>query len=385
MRSEDQVIIVEGYMDLVSLYQAGVRNVVATMGTALTPDQCRLIKRITKNVVVLFDGDSAGIEAAEKSLPLLLEAELYPKGLTLPDQQDPDDYVKKYGCEALVTMLQQAPDLFSLVTKNWMQGYTGEASEKVRLCDRLQDIFKAIKDQRLKQLYLEEIAKKLSVTIAWLQQAVEPRVGTGRTSDSTGASLEAAKVLRTSTSGPSNKDAADNTGPNITNVDLEKDLPRPAKYSLKGATRSELILMSLAIKTRANMDLFIKENMQNSVTHPGALGVLQKAQEVYRHEPAKFDKLVSLFVSEVDFPDGLFTESLLKMKDAEMTKNVVNVDLMDSLTEHKLMRDCSKRNKQSQLKLQAKQLLKDLKSGVDSETLEQIMNVQRDRYSLNKN
>ncbi len=72
IRSEDAVLIVEGYMDLISLYQVGIRNVVATMGTALTPDHGRFLKRLTKNVVVLFDGDSAGQEAAERSLPLLL-------------------------------------------------------------------------------------------------------------------------------------------------------------------------------------------------------------------------------------------------------------------------------------------------------------------------
>ncbi len=59
-------LIVEGYMDLVSLYQAGIRNVVATMGTALTPDHGKMLKRMTKNVVALFDGDSAGMEAAER-------------------------------------------------------------------------------------------------------------------------------------------------------------------------------------------------------------------------------------------------------------------------------------------------------------------------------
>ena len=115
IRSDDQVIVVEGYMDLVSLYQAGFRNVVATMGTALTSDHGRMLSRITKNVVVLFDGDSAGQDAAERSLPILLAAGLFPKGLILPDELDPDDFVKERGAEALRTMIQEASDLFPMI------------------------------------------------------------------------------------------------------------------------------------------------------------------------------------------------------------------------------------------------------------------------------
>ncbi|MBV2167493.1 MAG: DNA primase, partial [Bdellovibrio sp.] len=172
IRSEDMALIVEGYMDLVSLYQAGIRNVVATMGTALTPDHGKMLKRMTKNVVALFDGDSAGMEAAERSLPILLAADLYPKGLTLPNNMDPDDYVKKYGAEALKAELEKAPDLFVMILARWMEGYRGEASEKVKLADKLKPLFEVVPDQRLRDLYLAEAAQKMSVTLPWLRQAV---------------------------------------------------------------------------------------------------------------------------------------------------------------------------------------------------------------------
>ena len=81
IRSEDFVIIVEGYMDAVALYQAGFKNVVAIMGTAMTADHCKMIKRMTPHVLMLLDGDQAGKTAAERSLPILLSQGLYPRGL----------------------------------------------------------------------------------------------------------------------------------------------------------------------------------------------------------------------------------------------------------------------------------------------------------------
>jgi DNA primase len=127
IRSEDAVIIVEGYMDLVSLFQAGLKNVAASMGTALTAEHAKLIKRLTTNVVVLFDSDEAGQRAAERSLPLLLAAGLYPKGLILTDAKDPDEYVTKFGMESLKQKIDTSPELFNMVLQMWMSDYKWEA------------------------------------------------------------------------------------------------------------------------------------------------------------------------------------------------------------------------------------------------------------------
>ncbi|QCX53731.1 DNA primase [Elizabethkingia sp. JS20170427COW] len=101
---ENQCLLVEGYMDVISLHQAGIENVVASSGTALTKEQIKLIKRLTPNVTLLFDGDAAGIKASFRSIDLLLEAGMNIKVMLFPDGHDPDsfaksfpqDYVKKY-------------------------------------------------------------------------------------------------------------------------------------------------------------------------------------------------------------------------------------------------------------------------------------------------
>ncbi|MBC7867796.1 MAG: DNA primase, partial [Gloeobacteraceae cyanobacterium ES-bin-316] len=96
----DECLLVEGYTDVVSLYQAGVENVVASGGTSLTTDQLRLIKKYCNNLTIIYDGDSAGIKAALRGLDLALEERLNVKLVLIPDKEDPDSYVNKIGAEA---------------------------------------------------------------------------------------------------------------------------------------------------------------------------------------------------------------------------------------------------------------------------------------------
>lgn len=95
----DECLLVEGYTDVVSLHQAGIENVVASGGTSLTPDQLRLIKKYTKNLTIIYDGDSAGIKAAMRGLDLALDEGLNVKLVLIPDKEDPDSYVNKIGAE----------------------------------------------------------------------------------------------------------------------------------------------------------------------------------------------------------------------------------------------------------------------------------------------
>lgn len=96
----DECLLVEGYTDVISLHQAGIENVMASGGTALTPDQLRLIRKFTRNLTIIYDGDAAGIKAAMRGLDLALEEGLNVKLVLIPDQEDPDSYVNKVGAVA---------------------------------------------------------------------------------------------------------------------------------------------------------------------------------------------------------------------------------------------------------------------------------------------
>ena len=105
---EDRIILVEGYMDVVSLHQAGIKTAVASLGTALTPEQAALIKRYTKNVILSYDADSAGQNAADRGLDILYGEGIKAKVLKVPDGKDPDEFVKKYGRKAFAELIDNA-------------------------------------------------------------------------------------------------------------------------------------------------------------------------------------------------------------------------------------------------------------------------------------
>ncbi|HNQ34688.1 MAG TPA: DNA primase [bacterium] len=117
IQQKGELLLVEGYLDLIKVYQHGFRNVAAGLGTALTPTQARLIRRFTDRVVLLYDGDRAGRLAARRNLEVLLANDLEISVVTLPDQADPDSYLDQHGPEALNKILagdRKNPLLFQL-------------------------------------------------------------------------------------------------------------------------------------------------------------------------------------------------------------------------------------------------------------------------------
>jgi len=117
IQREDRAILVEGYFDVVSLAQAGIQEVVATCGTALTPDQLRILRRFSPRVIALFDADQAGIKAAVRSMPLFAEAQMEALRIDIPGAKDPDELVREQGAEAFRILLAKPEPLMELVIR----------------------------------------------------------------------------------------------------------------------------------------------------------------------------------------------------------------------------------------------------------------------------
>ena len=117
IQRRDRVIVVEGYFDVLSLFQAGFPETVATCGTALTAAHARQLQRLTGTAIALFDGDEAGIRAADRSLPLFLEAGLEARHLELPDAKDPDEFVQHFGADAFEAHLKGSVPLIEMVIR----------------------------------------------------------------------------------------------------------------------------------------------------------------------------------------------------------------------------------------------------------------------------
>lgn len=157
----NEVIIVEGYMDTISLYQAGFKNVVASMGTSLTQDQARLIKRYTDNVLISYDGDAAGQKANMRGLDVLKSNGLNVKVVPLPDGLDPDDVIKQRGAEAYRQCLDNATPLidyklttvgkgFDLTKADDKRKYVQEAIKVIKTADSVseqEELLKSLRDK----------------------------------------------------------------------------------------------------------------------------------------------------------------------------------------------------------------------------------------------
>ncbi len=128
----NEVIVVEGYMDTISLYQAGFKNVVASMGTSLTQEQARLIKRYTNNVLISYDGDAAGQKANMRGLEILKGEGLNVKVVPLPDGLDPDDVIKQRGAEGYRKCLESALPLIDYKLKTLARGFDLKRAEDKR-------------------------------------------------------------------------------------------------------------------------------------------------------------------------------------------------------------------------------------------------------------
>jgi len=187
IRKIDRAILVEGYMDLVSLFQSGVKNVVASSGTSLTDEQVQLLSRFTKNIIILFDADPAGQKASLRSIEILLKQDFDVKVIALPKGEDPDSYIIKYGKEKFDEEVTRAKNFLEYQTAQFEeQGKFEDPSEMTKAIRELVQTLALVNDELKRSLLMKTIAKKFNLREklieselnAFLQQ--EKRTGTVR-------------------------------------------------------------------------------------------------------------------------------------------------------------------------------------------------------------
>lgn len=160
----DECFIVEGYTDVISLNQAGIENAVAPCGTALTPEQIRLAGRYTKNLTLLFDGDDAGISAALKAIPLILEEGLHVRIVLFPDKEDPDSYSRKYGAEQTMDFIRKsAVDFVEFKSKLVLQAAGNDPIRKAGLIHEVVELIAKVADPILRSTYVKRCSRLLDI------------------------------------------------------------------------------------------------------------------------------------------------------------------------------------------------------------------------------
>ena len=161
---KDTCYLVEGYTDVISLHQAGIENVVASSGTSLTVEQIRLIGRYTKNITVLYDGDSAGIKASLRGTDLILEEGLNVKIVLFPDGDDPDSYARKYPASDVVDFIERsAKDFVVFKTGLLMEEVSNDPVRKAGLIRNVVETIAKIPDQILRSMYVKQCSSLMEI------------------------------------------------------------------------------------------------------------------------------------------------------------------------------------------------------------------------------
>lgn len=162
--NEKSLILTEGYMDTISLYQAGFKNVAAVLGTALGIKHARLIKNHFESVILLFDSDEAGVKAVLRAIPILNSVGLDVKVLQVENAKDPDEYIKKFGAHAFSDLLAKAIDSIGFQIKLEKAKYNLEnVSDKVKFTRAVSQIISGLQDTIQKEIYINEISKSLQI------------------------------------------------------------------------------------------------------------------------------------------------------------------------------------------------------------------------------
>ncbi|MDA9812142.1 DNA primase, partial [Flavobacteriaceae bacterium] len=170
---EDVCYLVEGYTDVIQMYQQGVENVVSSSGTALTSEQIRLIRRLTSNIVVLFDGDAAGLRAAIRGIDLILEQGMNVKVCTFPVGEDPDSFAKSHTLEEIKEYLKnEAKDFIQFKTDLLLQEADNDPVKKSNTVRELVQSISKIPDPIKQEIYIKQCASTMDVSEAVLFNAL---------------------------------------------------------------------------------------------------------------------------------------------------------------------------------------------------------------------
>ncbi|MBN1901611.1 DNA primase, partial [Candidatus Sumerlaeota bacterium] len=179
LREDQPVLLVEGYMDLIALYKHGFQTGVATLGTALTDDQARLLKRFTKEVVFVYDGDEAGQKAMIRGCEVFLGQSLSVKVVTLPEMDDPDTFLAKHGKEQFSNILETKRDFLDFFLETGRKMYNLNTPEgKINMLDLLKPMLSRVHQPILFDDYIRRLSEALKIELKLILKHIKARTTT---------------------------------------------------------------------------------------------------------------------------------------------------------------------------------------------------------------
>lgn len=326
IRLNSEALVVEGYMDVVGLFEAGVTNAIAPMGTALTLEHCREIKSLSQKVVTVFDPDAAGVSAWHRSVSLFLEAGLFAKDVSLKDGLDPDEFVKKFGAKAFYQLCDEAPQQTTKYLKEIAEkGVLGERDRNKYLQDLIPVLVSSRRLPDKGALLWDDVSRLLNISFEALKKLVQ---------DSN------ARVSPPAT--------------NAASVNPKPPYPKPRTANAQKPLEKNLLdweFLRLSLKYPERFLAFPKENWVSVLKEASVQNVLEKLAEV--SDTASFQSLVEKLAASVEEPRvlSLLTGSLFGVKPASPTDENDEKELFDEVAKR-----LSERRQKAQIKGLANQV-----------------------------
>ena len=172
-QSNKDIILVEGYMDVIGLNNQGIDQAVASLGTSLTSDQAKLLKRYAKNVYICYDEDNAGIKATDRAIEILLDEGIKPNIISLEKGLDPDDFVKKYGRDAFIKKMDEASDVYNYKYNKILDLYAeSKDNEKFEKLNLFIEFLSSIKSDITREIFINNVSKLFDIDKSTLKESV---------------------------------------------------------------------------------------------------------------------------------------------------------------------------------------------------------------------
>lgn len=271
--------LVEGYTDVIQFNQSGIENVVASSGTALTPDQIRLINRLTKNITVLFDGDAAGLRASIRGIDLILEEGMNVKVCSFPDGEDPDSFAKKTSYDDLVAYLENnAKDFIQFKASLLMNEAKNDPIKKADLIRDMVSSISKIPDRIQREVYIQECSRIMDISEQVLVSTL-------------------AQLVQKDVAGPGKKQKQEYE-PKSFEVIKNEDPEATEKVDVLGGVEREIIriLLLYGNKTENFEEILMKSNGEGEIVEVTEFKELKVFQKIF----------LSLQEDEVEFASPIF-------------------------------------------------------------------------------
>ena len=328
---KDCAIIVEGYFDLLTLHQYGLKHCVATLGTALTTQHIRTLKRYTKNLITLFDADQAGIQAALRSLPLLLEEEVVGKTIVLPKGEDPDGFLRKGNLEDFGKRAERAVPLIDFFFERLMKTTDLKSVDgKVKVAKEGVALLGKIPDKIRRDFYLKALAERLDVKESFLYE-----------------------MLRSSPKEPSK------VGEDLRKSSLEKTFPK-----------SEEIVVRLMVQHPEFISTLSKEGIFKEFESPILQKMAEALEDLYQRK------------GRLDLPEALanFEEDLR----GRLCEFAFQESGLEEGDRGKILQDCIQKIREKRLKKEKGELLKRIKEVEKQQEGERLVPLLKEHQELAK-